>query len=235
MKFHILIKTGLYSPEWFSFTVHLIWGNPSHASYSAQICHNLHQNDTSMESFRTSHCVLSLLTKANKSHFCSRLICMNGWGGEKEMVDAFIKYGNLLNGLWQSHWRSLFRCRWLPPYWLPLSLVEPPVRGKRRKLPPVSTDWQSITIAVCLYMRLTDWLSTLPLAHTISPFTLYKFSINAAKREQTVSRSDCSMCVKAQSRTWSWLSWCEKENGKFCWEKNCVCVSLHPASYHSKA
>lgn len=105
-----------------------------------------------------SHC----LEKANKSHFCFRLICTNGWGVE-EMVDAFIKYGNLLNGLWQSHWRSLFRCRWLPPYWLPLSLVELPVREKRRELPPVSTDWQSGTVAVCLYVRLTDFLSTLPL------------------------------------------------------------------------
>lgn len=137
--------------------------------------HNLHQNDTPLESFRTSHCVFSLFSKANKSHFGFWLICMNGWK-KKEIVDAFIKYGNLLNGLWQSHWRSLFRCRWLPP-WLPLSLVELPVREKRRKLPPVSTDWQSITLTVCLYMRLTDCTpsqhytpSQPPLALTISPF-----------------------------------------------------------------
>lgn len=163
MNFNILIKAGLYSPEWFSFIVHLIGSNRSHVSANAQTSHNLHQNDTSVESLLTSHCIFSLFKRANKSHFCFRLICTNGWK-KREMVAAFIKYGNLLNGLWQSHWRSLFRCRWLPPYRLPLSLVGPPVREeKRRKLPPFSTDWQSITITVCLYVRLTDCLSTLPL------------------------------------------------------------------------
>ena len=129
-----------------------------------------------------------LFRKANKSHFCFRLISTNGWG-KKDTVGAFIKYGNLLNGLWQSHWRSLFRCRWLPACCLPLSLVQLPVREKRRKLPPVPTDWQSITIAVCLYIGLTACLHShsTPSGSLYFSFTLYKFSINAAKKEQTIS------------------------------------------------
>lgn len=131
------------------------------------------------------------LGKQTKAIFASGwFIRMVGW--KKEMVDAFIKYGNLLNGLWQSHWRSLFRCRWLPPYWLPLSLVELPVREKRRKLPPAFTDWQSITTTACLYMRLTDCLSTLPLnrplAHTISP----SLCINSPLMQQKANKPSLS-------------------------------------------
>lgn len=140
--FQIPNRTGFIRPWEFSIVAHLMWGNSSHASYSAQINHNLHQNDISMESLLTSHCMFSLFRKANKSQphfFCFRLICTNGWE-KKEMVDAFIKYGNLLNGLWQSHWRSLFRCRWLPLYWLPLSLLPLPVREERRSLLFLQTD-----------------------------------------------------------------------------------------------
>lgn len=135
------------------------------------------------------------------------------WTGEKkEMVDAFIKRGNLLNGLWQSHWRSLFRCRWLPP-WLPLSLAELPVR-ERRKLPPVSTDWQSITLTVCLYIRLTDCTpsqrytpSQPTLAHTVSSsLCINSLLMHAKKANKPSAQLNCYMCMKAQKRTWSWLS-----------------------------
>lgn len=70
---------------------------------------------------------------------------------------------------------------------------------------------QSITVSVCLCVRQTDRLpvypsSQPPLAGSISPFTWYKFSINAARRVQTISQLDCSLCIKAQSCTWSRLS-----------------------------
>lgn len=106
----------------------------------------------------------SVCRKANKSHFAQTDL-----NERVKKDDAFIKYGNLLNGPWQSHWRPLFRCRWLPPYWLPLSLMELPVREKGRKLPPASTRWQSITVAFCLNVRLTAlllkslWLTLFPL------------------------------------------------------------------------
>lgn len=92
----------------------------------------------------------------------------------KEMVDAFIKYGNLLNGLWQSHWRSLFRCRWLPP-WLLLLLAELPVRkkgGKTTSCFPL-TDSQSHQLSVCVWDWLTDCTPSQPW------FPPNKFSINA--------------------------------------------------------
>lgn len=141
--------------------------------------------------FCTSICMISLFSKASKSHFAL------GWfewtsGGKKEMVDAFIKYGNLLNGLWQSHWRSLFRCRWLPP-WLPLSLVKLPVRERRRKLPPV---FHLLTVdhVDCSSVYETDWLTdsdcsrsqhsshSNALCSHYFPFLPHKFLINAAKK-----------------------------------------------------
>lgn len=70
----------------------------------------------------------------------------------KETVDAFIKYGNLLNGLWQSHWRSLFRCRWLPPRLLLLPVGK--MRGKNTSCFPLS-DSQSHELSVCIWDRLT--------------------------------------------------------------------------------
>lgn len=98
------------------------------------------------------------------------------------MVDAFIKYGNLLNGLWQSHWRSLFRCRWLPAYWLPLTVADA-CHEKRESCSLLflclfvffSIDWQLITNAVCLRTRLT--VDTLP--KTL--FWLTLFSIYSVK------------------------------------------------------
>lgn len=141
------------------------------------------------------------------------------------MVDAFIKYCNLLNGLWQSHWRSLFRCRWLPPYWLPLSLVQPPVREKRRKLPPVSTDnlsvsdSQSLSLSVCIW----DWLpvythSQLPLVHTIS----LSLCINSPLMQQKGDKPSLrSVSMNAQRLTWSCLSsWWQRK--MWSWLKETV-------------
>lgn len=79
----------------------------------------------------------------------------------KETVDAFIKYGNLLNGLWQSHWRSLFRCRWLPSGLL-LLLVELPVgkMGGKKALPVF--HWVTANHMSCLSTYETDWLHSHP-------------------------------------------------------------------------
>lgn len=96
----------------------------------------------------------------------------------KEMVDAFIKYGNLLNGLWQSHWRSLFRCRWLPP-WLLLLLVELPVRKKGKKSLPVF-HWLTANHSCLSAYRmnwLTDWLTDCTPSQQLFPPN--KFSIKA--------------------------------------------------------
>lgn len=120
INFQFLITIGLSSLEWVNFIAHLIWGNSSHASYNVQIDHNLHQNDISGDSFFTGS--PPCLGKQTKSFLL--LADWYEWVVQKEMVDAFIKYGNLLNGLWQSHWRSLFRCRWLPAYWLPLTVAD---------------------------------------------------------------------------------------------------------------
>lgn len=217
MIFHMLIKAGPQSREWFSVIVDLIWGNPSHASHNAQISHNLHQNDTSVESFLASQCVFFLFKKANKSHFCSGWISTNGWGAGGEMLDAFIKYGNLLNGLWQSHWRSLFRCRWLPPYWLPLSLAEPPVREKEKKTP---SCFHRLTVnhCRCLSVCMWDWLlpvcapSQPCLTHTIPPL-LSKNSPLMQQEENKPSFSWTAACVWRHAQ--SWLSWCEREMGRW--------------------
>lgn len=50
----------------------------------------------------------------------------------------------------------------------------------------------------CLPVYETDWLPAYnsPLL-TLFPLSLYKFSINAAKREQAISQLGCSMCMKA--------------------------------------
>lgn len=136
------------------------------------------------------------LEKQTKAIFALGWFVQMAW--KKEMVAAFINYGNLLNGLWQSHWRSLFRCRWLPPYWLPLSLLQLPVR-KEKKAP--STFYRlTANHYRCLSVYETDWLpvyrpSQVSLAH-VFPLTRYKFSINAAKREETVSQLDFS-CMRA--------------------------------------
>lgn len=122
--------------------------------------------------------------EGKKKHF-SLEANLSEWGGQKVMLDAFIKYGNLLNGLWQSHWRSLFRCRWLPPYRLSLSQLQAPVREERRKLPPVFTDPQLITNAACWYMRLTDYTASCG-SHSFS-FRIKSFC-NAANRKQTIAQ-----------------------------------------------
>lgn len=145
--------------------MHLIWGNPSDAWHNAQIiviiCIKmiLHWN---LFAFLTA--CSPCLVKQTKAILAFGWF---EWTGEKkkEIVDAFIKYGNLLNGLWQSHWRSLFRCRWLPP-WLPLSLVELPVREKRREessLLFLLTDSQSLWLSVYIW----DWLTALLLNTTL--------------------------------------------------------------------
>ena len=145
---------------------------------------------------------------------------MSGGGREREMVDAFIKYGNLLNGLWQSHWRSLFRCRWLPPYWLPLSLEELPVRGKREEssLQFPQTDSQSPSLSVCMSACLALPLS--PLRLTLFPPSLCINSPLMQQRgEQAVSQLDRSACMKARSRARSRLSWREREMGSWLREQ----------------
>lgn len=109
----------------------------------------------------------------------------------KEMVDAFIKYGNLLNGLWQSHWRSLFRCRWLPP-WLLLSLAELPVREKGAKTPSCFplTDSQSRQLSVWI----RDGLTALLLPSN-------KFSIKAPGKSEHRKENKPSISMA------SWCSW----------------------------
>ncbi len=122
-----------------------------------------------------------------------------------------------------------FLCHW----WSSLS-------WKREESPILfPRNWQPITITVCLYMRLTDCLLYL---HALStPFGSHYFpctvSIYAAKGEQTVSQLDSSVCMKPRSGTWSWLSWCKRKMGSCLREQiwNCVCVSLNPALYPSKA
>lgn len=146
----------------FSLIARLIFGTLSDASHSAQgmvaICIKMILRCNLFSRYRLS----SLFSKANKGQFFFSL----GWfvwtAENEKMVDAFINYDNLLNELWQSLWRALFRCRWLPS-WLPLSLVELPIRAKRRRLQTVSSDWQSITSAVCVWDWLIDWVTALHL------------------------------------------------------------------------
>lgn len=160
MYFHILIKIGLlHITQGDIFSLHT-WHEATHYEMHRSIIICIKMIFQWNPYSRLIACS-PFLGNHKKTIFCFRLICTNGC--KKRVVDAFIKHGNLPNGLWQSHWRSLFRCRWLPPFWLSLSLVELPVREKRRKLPPVTTDCQSITTAVCLYVRLTDCQYTLPL------------------------------------------------------------------------
>lgn len=130
-KLHIF--NLIFSPVWFSFLVHLMWINPCVAPKMPLINHNKHQNDILVDFFFHSWLTACFgkQTKA-KLHLLHGDFISNGWLKKKNMVDAFIKYGNLPNGLWQSHWRSLFRCRWLCQCWLPLSPLQLPVWHEKK-------------------------------------------------------------------------------------------------------